>query len=190
MEIIETDKSYLSISSFSNTELLNKCVKEIETKLIENPEIIVYGKKCNQHRSIGFFSNSSIGYYYSGKLMSSQKLTKSLEELLEYINKEFNVTFNGILVNQYNSGLDYISKHSDDESNLSDIGVVCISHGAIRKFRIRDKNTNKILLDVPTKPYEIMHMGGNFQKEFTHEIPIEKKIKEKRISFTFRYHKN
>ena len=190
MKIIESDKSYLSISSFTKTKLLDNCVKDIDTKLFENPEIIVYGKKCNQHRSIGFFSNSSIGYYYSGKLMSSQKLTKSLEELLEYINKEFNVTFNGILVNQYNTGLDYISRHSDNESNLSDIGVVCNSYGVTRKFRIRDKNTNKIIMDIPTKSYEIINMAGNFQKEFTHEIPIEKKIKEKRISFTFRYHKN
>ena len=31
-------------------------------------------------------------------------------------------------------------------------------------------------------------MAGDFQKEFTHEIPAEKKIKEGRISFTFRKH--
>ena len=31
-------------------------------------------------------------------------------------------------------------------------------------------------------------MGGNFQKLYTHEIPIQKKIKEYRISFTFRKH--
>ena len=31
-------------------------------------------------------------------------------------------------------------------------------------------------------------MAGNFQKEFTHEIPIEKKVKEVRYSFTFRTH--
>jgi len=31
-------------------------------------------------------------------------------------------------------------------------------------------------------------MGGNFQKLYTHEIPIQKKIKESRISFTFRKH--
>ena len=60
MKIIHTDKSHLSISSFPETTLLNNCVKDIETKLIENPEIIVYGKKCNQHRSVGFFSNSEI----------------------------------------------------------------------------------------------------------------------------------
>lgn len=31
-------------------------------------------------------------------------------------------------------------------------------------------------------------MGGNFQKEFTHEIPIEKKITDTRYSLTFRKH--
>ena len=34
----------------------------------------------------------------------------------------------------------------------------------------------------------MVQMSGNFQKEFTHEIPVEKKIKEERISFTFRRH--
>ena len=36
--------------------------------------------------------------------------------------------------------------------------------------------------------YSMLQMGGDFQKEFTHEIPIEKKVKEPRISFTFRKH--
>ena len=31
-------------------------------------------------------------------------------------------------------------------------------------------------------------MAGNFQKEFTHEIPIQKKVSDERISFTFRKH--
>ena len=35
---------------------------------------------------------------------------------------------------------------------------------------------------------DILHMGGDFQKEFTHEIPVQKRITGSRISFTFRYH--
>jgi hypothetical protein len=31
-------------------------------------------------------------------------------------------------------------------------------------------------------------MGGDFQKEFTHEVPIEKKVREGRYSLTFRQH--
>ena len=33
-------------------------------------------------------------------------------------------------------------------------------------------------------------MTGDFQNEFTHEIPIEKNIKDIRYSFTFRKHIN
>ena len=43
-------------------------------------------------------------------------------------------------------------------------------------------------MDIPTESYQIMQMHGNFQNEFLHGIPIEKKVKESRISFTFRKH--
>ena len=186
--MIQTEKSFLKVYPFNNTTLLEQCVEEIKDKLILNPPIRIYGKNCIQHRSIGFFSNKSIGYYYSGKLAASQNLTPNVQKLLDLINRKFSTEFNGILVNKYLDGNDYIGKHSDDEANLSDIGVVSISVGAIRKFRIRDKLNSKIVLDIPTNPYEIIHMGGDFQKEFTHEIPIEKKIKDVRYSFTFRKH--
>lgn len=42
---------------------------------------------------------------------------------------------------------------------------------------IRNKLTNKIQIDLPTDPTKIIQMAGNFQEEFTHEIPIEKKSK-------------
>ena len=188
MNMIQTDSSFLKVYPFDGDTLLSNCVNEIKDKLILNPPIKVYGKDCIQHRSIGFFSDTSIGYYYSGKLAKSQKLTTSLQELLDLVNQKFSANFNGILINKYLDGNDYIGKHSDDESNLSNIGVVSVSFGAVRKFRIRNKLTNKIMLDIPTNPNVIIHMGGDFQKEFTHEIPIEKKIKEVRYSFTFRKH--
>jgi alkylated DNA repair dioxygenase AlkB len=39
------------------------------------------------------------------------------------------------------------------------------------------------------KSCDIIFMSGDFQKEFTHEIPKQLKIKEPRYSFTFRHHK-
>ena len=32
-------------------------------------------------------------------------------------------------------------------------------------------------MDIPTTYDSIIHMGGDFQKEFTHGIPVEKKVK-------------
>lgn len=185
---IQTEKSYLSAYSVEIDDLLEQCVKEVEDKLIVNPPIMVYGRKAIQHRSIGFFSNVSEGYYYSRQLTRSMPLTHNLENLLSLVNTKFNSDFNGILVNKYPDGTHYIGKHSDDENSLSNIGVVSISYGATRKFRIRDKLTNQIIRDIPTTSKEIWIMGGDFQKEFTHEIPVEKRIKNSRISFTFRKH--
>lgn len=48
------------------------------------------------------------------------------------------------------------------------------------------KKTNKIVQDNITKNNYLIQMAGNFQKEFTHEIPTGKKVKEVRYSFTFR----
>lgn len=136
---IQTNHSYLKTLAFDNKELLSECVRDVTNLL----PIKVYGKECRQRRCIGFFSDESIGYKYS----SPKPLTKSLKLLLSDINHLFNTNYNGILVNKYKSGEDYISKHSDDEKNLDDSGVISISYGATRKFRIRDKKTNVIVKD-------------------------------------------
>ena len=188
-EIISTEYSTLYTGSLKDmSDLVDSCVDDIRPLLNDYPEIIVYGKKCLQRRSVGFFSDSIIGYKYSGKIETSQRLTKNLKILLDHINIKFNSDFNGILVNKYKDGLEYISDHSDNEQEISDKGVISISYGATRKFRIRNKLTKKIVKDILTENYQIIQMNGNFQKEFLHGIPIEKKIKEERISFTFRKH--
>ncbi len=188
---IQTDSSFLdvhviNINNFS--ALISDCVSDISDKLYHYPPITVYGKAATQHRDVGFFSDKSIGYHYSNQLSKSIPLTPNLTTLLNIINDYFRSNFNGILINRYANGDDYISAHSDSDVYLGNEGVVAISFGAIRKFRIRDKKTKKIIVDVPTVPCEIIRMGGDFQKEFTHEIPIEKKIKTERYSFTFRNH--
>ena len=180
--------AFLDKGLFLNKELLEKCIIDIEPQLEEKPEIIIFGKKCKQQRNIGFFSDKSIGYKYSKKMMESKPLTTSMSELLTIINNIIGAEFNGILVNKYMDGNDYINAHSDDETGLDALGVISISYGAERIFRIRKKETKQHICDEITTHCSILHMGGNFQKLYTHEIPIQKKIKEPRISFTFRKH--
>ena len=186
---IQTQNSFLStIDLEQSQDLIRSCIDEIQNQLLEYPPILVYGKQCKQNRSIGFFSDTSIGYFYSRQLCESKPLTNNLKLLLEKVNQIFDSDFNGILVNKYLNGEDYIGKHSDDETGLDAVGVVSLSYGAVRKFRIREKESGKKVIDIPTLPYHLIHMGGDFQKEFTHEIPIEKKVKDVRYSFTFRKH--
>lgn len=171
--------------------LLKTCVQEIEPELDHRPEIKIYGKICHQQRSVGFYSDTSKGYNYSTSITPSKKMKPCLRELLTYVNDKFDATFNGILINKYENGLEYISKHSDDIRNLDPrCGVVLMSVGAVRKFRIRDKSNNQVVVDLPTHNNKIIVMNDEFQTHFTHEIPVEKKINTPRYSFTFRYHIN
>lgn len=187
-KILETDKSQLYQDNFTDIDLLEECVEYTRDKLNEYPPIKIFDKICYQRRCVGFFSNESIGYKYSNQLSKSIFMSPCLIKLLETINNLFNAQYNGILVNLYKSGNDYISAHSDDETCLDKSGVVAISYGATRKFRIRNKKSKERVIDIPMTSGLIIQMSGEFQKEFTHEVPIEKRVKEERISFTFRRH--
>lgn len=181
--------AFLDKGEFLNCALLEQCISEMIPQLEERPEIIVFKKICKQQRHVGFFSNDSAGYRYSNKLMPSQPLSANLIELISTINNMLGTKFNGMLVNKYVDGNDYIGAHSDSEIGLDPVGgVVALSFGAERTFRIRGKHDKKIVHEELTTSCSILQMGGNFQKLFTHEIPIQKKIKGERISITFRKH--
>lgn len=194
-KIIQTRDSFLTkfnLKDIDNCEidkeLLTKCIEDIKDKLDIRPPIKIYDKIVNQKRDVGFFSSNSIGYYYSRQLAKSKPMTLNLDLLLELINKMFKSNFNGILINRYSSGDEYIGPHSDDEKYLDLSGVVAISCGGERIFRIRNKQTREIVQDIQINDMDIIHMGGNFQKEFTHEVPQTKKPVDVRYSFTFRHH--
>lgn len=160
--------------------------------LNEEPMIIVRGRECHQRRDVGFFSDTSTGYRYSGQMAAATPLTPYplLKHILEVVNTSLHTNFNGILINRYKNGEKYISAHSDDEKGLDQTRsmVAAISYGpAVRTFRIRGKTTKQII-DYQHHPLTLVVMEGDFQKEFTHEIPIQKMVKEERISLTFRQH--
>jgi len=219
--IFTTGKSALYIAPFETVFPrinydFNDATRDLN--LISRPTIIIFGKEAHQNRDVGFFSDESKGYKYSNRLMPSQPLTPQLKLILDYVNTAFvpagQPKYNGILINRYNNGNDTIGAHSDDEKSLSPTGVIAISLGATRKFRIRSKYPNlpyqilstkytpqipasvpkssdkkaEILFDLPMTDKMIVWMYGDFQKELTHEIPKEAKVDRPRISLTFRSH--
>ena len=181
--------SFLSQQKLGDNDLLEQCVESVKGLLVHKPEIVVHGEKRNQARNVGFFSNDSKGYRYSGTMAASKALTPPLASLLTLVNSKYSAAFNGILVNEYVGGDDYISPHSDNESYLDpDVGVVAVAFGAERLFRVKSKKDKKTVVNVQMKPGLLIHMGGAFQQEFTHEVPKQKTITGTRTSFTFRKH--
>ena len=189
---METEKSQLLVHELEADyrALVRRCVKSVDAVLDERPEITMWGKKMRQPRSVGFFSDEVAHYNYSTTSTPSKPMTAQLHELLAYVNLRFGSQFNGVLINRYAGGAQNIGKHSDDERGLdASAGVIAISCGTVRKFRVRSKTTGKIEVDVLTEASKIIQMKGDFQKEFTHEVPVEKTAGEGvRYSLTFRSH--
>jgi alkylated DNA repair dioxygenase AlkB len=177
-------------------KLLEAAVDEVQEKLEAYPPIELYGKVLRQRRHIGFFANpqETVGYFYSRSVARSIMPGVAMTSLLDYVNELFGSEFNGVLVNYYPTGDDYISDHSDSEAGLDcKAGVVILSYGATRTMHFKKRK------DAPggcCKHYElkltnnsVVVMGGpNFQKSYTHGIPKQANVKEARFSFTFRVH--
>lgn len=107
---------------------------------------------------------------------------------MNLVNSYTGCNFNGILINEYPDGGSSIAPHSDDEKFLDPLGVVGISFGASRLFRIREKGSKKVALDLPLDNSSMYMMGPGFQLLYTHEVPARAAVREKRISLTFRKH--
>lgn len=173
-----------------NLELSKSDIDSLwEAELVEKPATIVMGKPCKMRRNIGFFSDESKGYRYTNQISKAKPLTDVMKRLLLRVNSLCGETFNGLLFNLYVDGNDCIGAHRDNESNLSPVGVVALSLGAGRKFRVRSYPSGQILYDHITGNGELMWMKGRyFHQKLTHEVPVEKKIREPRLSITFRKH--
>lgn len=221
--LIATTTSYLAIvPNWADTYLSQEEIASYwQLPLLHRPPITIYGKTVHQHRDVGFFSDFSEGYRYSGQLMASQPLVPAVTHVMDLVNQYLGTGFNGVLANLYHTGEDYISAHSDNTTALDPrtSSVVSIAFGSTRNFRIRATascpsselvvsstsfssrgaehrkvdarktgSTSTIIADIPHYAGTLLIMAGQFQEQFTHEIPTSAAVLEPRLSLTFRHH--
>lgn len=209
--LLATKRSYLAVVPLWSTQYLldSDIANYWGLPLYRRPLIMMRGSLVEQTRDVGFFSDESEGYTYSGRLMPSQPLIPSTSTLLNTVNWYLGTSFNGILANLYMDGLDKIGAHSDNEAGLDQQRkcVASIAFGATRTFRIRYLNScptdlvvnnsvdrrsfdSTMVADIPHYQGMLMVMAGEFQSEFTHEIPgvAVSKVSTPRLSLTFRQH--
>lgn len=156
---------------------------DLERDFIQN-EVLMYGKYVKIPRKQGLYSPiPNTRYAFSGCTVNALPVPDVLEPFIA----RFDDTYNAVFVNWYQDGKQYISTHSDDENVMvHGSNIVSISLGDTRTFRIRDKKYKKIVLDVDLKHGDLFVMGGNFQKEFTHEVPKRLRSHKRRINLTLR----
>lgn len=175
--------------------------------LEHQPVFQMFGRECRMRRDVGFFAEDGVaGYAYARQISVASTLPSPLARFMALINRICGAKFNGILINRYNGGEDYISPHSDDESGLEpDVGVVAISLGAVRTMNFKSTTKPFVTHDIDMANGSALCMNGTrFQRDYTHGIRATKKAigvtpfqsKEERrqattrISLTFRKHIN
>ena len=187
---INTGTSQLiTYDGFLTPEFADSLMAHVLTlPLITEPKSVLYGKEVTFHRQIGYFSDIGKGYSYTGITSTKHPLDSTLKALLGLVNAAVQTQYNGVLVNVYRSGEDSIGQHADREIAPGE-SVTALSLGVSRKFRVKPKLPGGISVDVPTAHGQLLVMAGCFQQEFTHGIPVEKKVTGMRISLTFRRHR-
>ena len=135
----------------------------------------------------GFPTNKNISYLFSYNNLPSFdfKISKIISKIKENVEEFYHTKFDYCLVHIYENGLDNIGWHKDKEALDSDI--VSISFGVTRKFRLK-KIGKKSGFDYEfgLNSGDLFYMKKGCQRKFKHSVPIEKKIKERRINLTFR----
>lgn len=136
--------------------LIEAALESTDGHLKVHPKILVFGNEAHMRRSVGFFANpkDTYGYFFSRQLFASVMPSQPMQRLINLVSELLGSEVNGVLVNHYADGSEYISPHSDDESGIGDAGVFCISVGAERRFELTSKDKH-----IPTPQVCNSHKG-------------------------------
>jgi alkylated DNA repair dioxygenase AlkB len=145
--------------------------------------------KSRAKRSVGVFSDVGPGYFISKQsnfFLRALPLTDMLRALLAGVNTLYGSDNNTILVNKYSDGNDFIGPHCDEASFNGLHGVLTISLGATRTYRLTSRESAGDIKDIRVQHGDVLLMKDDLQWFWTHEVPKDPECKDMRISLTFR----
>lgn len=149
----------------------------------EEQFVKVYGKEHQIPRSHEAFG---MDYKFSGTVCKSKPIPGIFKPIRKYLAKKYKVDFDGILVNWYANGKEYIGFHSDDERQIvPNTPVVAVSFGAKRDFLLKNKETKKNTT-IELENNTVLVMKPGCQQKYKHSLPKRSKVEEPRVSVTFR----
>ena len=147
----------------------------------------MFGKSVPVPRLVAFIANDGVCYRYSGKDHYGVGWPEWLMSIKEEAERLAGQSFNAVLLNWYQDGEEYMGWHSDDEKSLGPAPVVAmLSLGASRPFLFRLKANNQIKHSVELEDASWLVMSASTQVLWQHSLPVRKRIKEERMSLTFR----
>ena len=151
------------------------------------PTLKVYGKSVVQSREIAAYApDHEFEHKYSGTTVDIHTDYPSvLTSIQAIVEAKLGVQFNHVMLNKYDSGDVYIGLHADSLENRV---IATVSLGAERTFIMRHRTLKggNGLQRWKLGNGSVFVMQGDTQRFWKHEIPKEPKIKDGRISLTFR----
>lgn len=145
-------------------------------------QIRMFGKAHNEPRLTAWFGPA---YAYSGVEQKEADFPDFVEEIRIRLCMELNFPFNGVLLNYYRNGHDYMGWHRDNEKSMDQRCIASASFGASRKFSVRHiQSKEKKEITLESGSLLLMH---NFQTNWQHALPKSLREHGERINLTFRH---
>ena len=174
---------------FENDES-NELFKFLDTIDVEyRKPYMRFGKTAHVPRGQASFTFSpDIHYDYkvSGGSPPNLVMCDKLKEMTTRVNKVLGTNFNTILLNKYIDGNDCIGFHQDRENGWApSSGFATLSFGAERDFQIKNKESGETT-NILHKNGHVLYLPHPMNQENLHGVPKRLRVKDCRISLTFR----
>ena len=125
-------------------------------------------------------------YKVSGGSPPNTVMTEQLKEITAKVNDVLGTNFNTILLNKYKDGEDCIGYHRDNEAGWREgTGFATLAFGAERDFLVKHEASAEVT-SVLHKDGCVLHMPSPMNQDHLHSVPKRKRIKDCRISLTYR----
>ena len=176
------DNQYFSASESS--DYFNSLKDEIHW---EHKEIRMYGRFVLQPRLIAWYGDPDITLKYSSLNLTSTPWTATLTRIKDAIEEDLGYSFNGVFLNYYRNGHDYMGWHRDNERvhGLQPL-IISVSFGAARLFKFRHYQQKDVVKNLKLNSGSLLIMKGDTQDNWTHSLPKSLRVTEPRINLTFR----
>ncbi len=163
---------------------------ELKYESDEESCVIIRGKKINIPRKQVSYGDENLSYSFAGNISKTinwnkdDTVCKVIKNIKKRIESQTMQKFNYVLINRYDDGNNYIGYHHDKDKDLKKgSSIIGVSLGSEREMLFkRDKTVHKYSL----KHGSMIEIKWNTNKNWKHSIPKRKKIKDPRISLTFR----
>ncbi|CAL1293182.1 unnamed protein product [Larinioides sclopetarius] len=167
-------------------QIFEELEREIEYFPSEMTTVVVFNKRYPVPRKVSAYGDKNLTYTFSGNTLPTKPLIPIVVRILKEANKFLkDGSFNYILINRYKDVQDKIGSHRDNETDMDpNSSIVTFSFGAERTMIFKRSNFNSV--KIPLKNGSVLAMNPPTNEFWYHEIPREKRIKDFRISLTFR----